>query len=241
MARKRVGRTWAEGIRTTSDVADRRLNILLWGRTGTGKTEFMGTCPKPFIIAAEDGVLTLHNKEIPYYILKDDEKIFDTVMQIIDDARKRLGPFEDIETICVDSIWKLNSLILEEIKEELGTTTGFGIWDSLLTRMTKINSALISMDYHYVASVGESIKEDKMTETLRPVFNMSGSFKDQMPYEFDLNLFLDKKSKGARNEWVAYSIDENKRTAKSRVTLPKEIKNLNFDFLWTTIQKELGT
>lgn len=241
MARKRVGRAWAEGIRTTSNVADKRLNILLWGKPGTGKTRFMGSCPKPFIIAAEDGVLTLHNEEIPYYLLKDDEKVFDTVMQIIDDARKKLNGFENIETICIDSLWKLNSMILEEIKEEMGETKGFGIWDALLTRMTKINSGLLSMDYHYVVSVGESIKEDKMTESLRPVFNMSGSFKDQVAYEFDLNLFMDKKSKGARTEWVAYSMDENKRTAKSRVALPREIKNLSFSLLWETIQKELTT
>ena len=69
MARKRVGRDWVNNVRMTNNVADKKLNILLWGRPGTGKTQFMGTAPKPFIIAAEDGVLTLHDKTIPYYIL----------------------------------------------------------------------------------------------------------------------------------------------------------------------------
>ena len=241
MARKRVGRTWAEDIRTTSNVADKKLNILTWGREGTGKTQFMGTCPKPFIIAAEDGVLTLHNEEIPYYLLKDDEKIFDTVMQVIDDAKKGLGIFEDIETICIDSMSKLNSMIFEEIKEEVGDTKGYVIYEMLLTRMTKINSALVSAPYHYVISVGEAVKEDRLTETLRPVFNMTGSFRDQLAYEFDLNLYMAKKSRGAREEWIAYTSDENKRSAKSRVTLPREIKNLTFNYLWTEIQKELKT
>ena len=239
MARRRVGRSWQENTKDTSKVADRKLNILLWGTPGSGKTHFMGTAPKPFIIASEDGVLTLHNKSIPYYLLRDDEKVYDTVMTIIDDARKKIGIFEDIETICIDSMWKLNQMILEEIQEELGTTSGFSVWDLLRTRMNKIHSALLALDYHYIISAGEKVKEDQVDGTMKVVFNMSGSFASQMGYEVDLNLYMKVKSKGARTEYLAYAMEENKRNAKSRVKLPREMKDITFDYIFKTITEGL--
>ena len=239
MGRRRVGREWQSGIKHTNNVADKKLNILVWGEPGTGKTEFMGTAPKPFIIAAEDGTLTLHGKDIVYFPLSDDMKVYDTVMQIIDDARKKVDVFENIETICVDSMWKLNRLILEEIQEEKGTTKGFDIWDALNTRMSKIHSNLLSLNYHYIFSAGEKLKEDKLTEELKPVFNMSGGFATQMAYESDLNFYMTCKTKGTRAVYSAFVLQENKRNAKSRVKLPREIVNLTFDYLWEKINGEL--
>lgn len=239
MARKRVGRAWQESTKMTDNVADKKLNILLWGKPGSGKTHFMGTAPKPFIIAAEDGVLTLHDKSIPYYLLKSDEKVYDTVMAIIDSANKKEGVFEDRETVCLDSIWKLNSMILEEVQEELGTTTGFAMWDLLKLRMSKIHSALLASDYHYILSAGEKYKEDKVDGSMKVIFNMSGSFSEQMAYEVDLNLYFKVKSKGARIEYLAYALEENKRNAKSRVQLPREMSNITFDYIFDMVQKGL--
>ncbi len=241
MARKRVGRAWAESVKQTSNIADKKLNILLWGASGSGKTRFMGGAKKPFIIAAEDGVLTLKDKDIPYYLLKSDEKVYDTVLAIIDSAKKKLDGFEEIETICIDSLWKLNQMLFDEILDEAGLEKAgsFAEWGVLQTRISKVVSALLAMDYHIVASVGEKLKEDKLTEALLPAFNFSGSYADQVAYEFDFNLYLTTKAKGHRLEYVAYSKPENKRNAKSRVDLPREIKDLSFDWLWGEITKGL--
>ncbi len=243
MARKRVGRNWSQGIKSTADVADKRLNILLWGESGTGKTRFMGGAPKPFIIAAEDGVLTLANKEIPYYLLQADEKIYDTVLAIIDDARKKQNGFENIESICVDSLWKLNEMLMDEILDDAGIEKpdNYSYWGILQTRISKIMGALLSLDYHIIASVGEKVKEDKLTGGLKPVFNFSGSYADHVAYEFDFNLYLVAKSRGSRTEYLAYSKPENKRTAKSRVELPREIKDLSFDYIRSEVLKVLDT
>ena len=239
--RKRVGKEWNNRVRQTSNVADKKLNILLWGAPGTGKTRFMGTAPRPFIIAAEDGVLTLANKDIPYYLLQDDEKVYDTVMQILEDARLKKGIFEEIETICLDSVWKLNKMLMDEILDDANVEKAqFDHWGKLGTRVSKIVEGFLKTDFHFIASVGEKVKEDKLTEELRPTFNMSGSYADQIAYEFDFNIFMKKKAVGSRINFLAYSLDENKRTAKSRVELPREMANLDFNFLWNTVQKALN-
>lgn len=246
MARRRVGRNWAGKIRKTNNVADKKLNILTWGRPGSGKTWFMGTAPKPFIIAAEDGVLTLHEKEIDYVLLDPEEKVYDTVMIYIDDARKKLGVFEDIETICVDSLWKLNQMLLDEIIEEAGREKAErDDWGMLLTRISKIMSNLLAMDYHCITSVGEQIKEDAMNTDKKnplmlPEFNMSGSYKSQVAYEFDFNLYFEQKPRGARVDYMAYPLPHDKRNAKSRVKLPNEMKDITFDFILNKVNEELG-
>lgn len=38
---------------------------LIYGAAGSGKTNFGGTAPNPFIISAEGGMMTLRNKDIP--------------------------------------------------------------------------------------------------------------------------------------------------------------------------------
>ncbi len=242
MTRKRVGRAWQEGMRRTDNVADKRLNILLWGKPGTGKTRFMGTCPNPWVLASEDGVLTLHNETIPYYLLNPEEKVYDTVMQMIDDARKKIGVFETVDTICIDSVWKLNQMLLDEIQDERGNEKAQrDDWGTLLSRMSKIFSAILAMDYHVVASVGEKTKIDDLSEELKPEFNMAGSYKDQIAYEFDFNIFMEKKTRGVRTEWIAHALDHDKRNAKSRVDLPRDMKDFTFDFIWNIVQKELKT
>jgi len=238
--RKRVGRDWSTRVKRTDQVGDKKLNILLWGKPGSGKTRFMGTAPKPFIIAAEDGVLTLANKEIPYYLLQDDEAVFDTVMQIVNDARKKVNGFEDIETICIDSVWKLNKMLLDEIMDDAGKDKPeFDHWGTLKTRISKIVEAFLKMDYHLICSVGEKAKEDKLTEVLTPSFNFAGSYADQIAYEFDFNLYMVKKARGQRIEFMTYALDENKRTAKSRVELPREMKDVDFTFIYEKVQSVL--
>ena len=69
---------------------------------------------------------------------------------------------------------------------------------------------------------------------------MSGSYKDQIAYEHDFNIFMEKKSKGVRTEFISHALDHNKRNAKSRVKLPLDMKDLDFPFIWDKVQKELA-
>jgi len=251
MTRKRPGRNWGKQIKSTKDVAGKKLKILLWGPPGTGKTHFLGSCPNPFVIASEDGVLTLHKHDIPYFKLDNSMAIYDTSLQIIESAIRRekveiedgkFVDFAEIETICLDSAWMLNSRLIREIKDESGKPKfQHDHWGLLLDRMQDIILKLVESDFHVVVTVGEAVKQDDMDEEAKQVtFNMQGSFRNQIAYIFDLNLSMTKESLGRQTSYKLFTNDENNRSAKSRVNgLPKEIKDPSFSKIFDPMMAEL--
>lgn len=242
--RKRPAKNWGATVKLTSDVADKKTKILLWGPPGTGKTHFIGTAPNPFVIAAEDGVLTLHKYDIPYFKLDDTMAVYEQTLRIIESAIKKevikddegnvIVDFTKIETICIDSIWMLNSRLTREIKDETGKSKfQHDQWGLLLDRIQKVVLDLLESDFHVICTMGEAIKTDELDEKEKQVtFNMQGSFRNQIAYLFDLNLYMTKESFGKRTNYKLFTTDENNRSAKSRVALPKEIVDPTFDKIY---------
>jgi len=229
--RKRVGRGWTENVQSTKDVGGKKLNILVWGAPGSGKTHFCGTAPKPFLINTDKGELTLNQQDIPYILIDGEMNVYDTIMAILDSARKKKDGFENIETIILDSVWKLSDLLLEEIKEESNNTgkANYDNWGNLLTRMSKIIDGFTASNYHFLATSGEAIRADELDEEEKNVtFNFSGSYRNRLAYSFDFNLYLKAKKKGVTTEYLSFSQEENKRSAKSRVEMPKKVIDPSF-------------
>lgn len=240
--RKRLGRSWGENVKHTNDVENIRVHVLAWGMAGSGKTHLIGTAPKPFVIAPEKGLLTLHRDDIPYIEIDDDMAIYDAVMTIFDSIEKRdpsLGvDFDKVETLAIDSLWKLAQMIKEEIDET--AKDSYKAWDMLATRMNKIVSKSQSLGFHTIATSGEAVKADKMDESLMlPVPNMQGGFRDQVMYLYDINLYMKEIVRGRNRTWKAYTRPENKRTAKSRVHLPDEMDNPSFQTIIDEVKKGL--
>lgn len=237
--RTRPGRNWGKLVKSTKDVAEKKLKILVWGGPGTGKTHLIGTAPNPFVIAAEDGVLTLHQFDIPYFKMTDSMAVYETFLMIIESAVKRekvemedgsIVDFAEIETIALDSAWMLNARLTREIKEETGKDKfQHGEWGLLLDRMQKCITDLLEADFHIICTMGEAVKTDEMDEKKKEItFNMQGSFRNQIAYLFDFNLTTFKESIGRRTNYKLFTNDENNRSAKSRVELPKEILDPTF-------------
>lgn len=255
--RRKPTRNWGQAIKSTRDVAKQKLNILLWGATGVGKTHFIGTAPSVFIIATEKGTLTLHNKDIPFFQVTDDMPVFDMLMMIFQSAEKKekvfkvdeegevtdelLVDFALIETIAIDSVWKLNEMLLLELCDNANRDkASFDEWGLLLTKMSKIISRLVAMDFHSIITIGQAVKKDEMEENEKVMeFNMRGSYRHQIAYEFDFNFYMATEAQGTRLSYVAYTKEENKRSAKSRVELPRKLVNPKFQTVWDAVQKEL--
>ncbi len=88
MARKRQ-RDFGAVVQSSAKPLDKTVNVLAWGPPGSGKTTLIGTAPKPFVLAAEKGMLTLADKDIPFIWLDPEYEIYDTVINVLNKARRK--------------------------------------------------------------------------------------------------------------------------------------------------------
>lgn len=238
-ARSKLSTEWRKtSVRNTKDVSDIKLNMLLWGGPKVGKTSFARTCPGIFLIAVENGVLTLKDESIEHFPLFTNEyPIFNTVMTIGNELKKD----DSVQTIMLDSEQKLSELLTQEIMEENNISAmRTQDWGVLKYRMSAINNMFLQMDKHYIATCGEAIKASREDENDKEAtFNLSGGYRDQMPYEFDFVIYMDKEKRGKEYKHYGHSQDKNKRTAAGRVKLPPKMENPSFDEIWGAVQKEL--
>ena len=237
MARRAIGRTWAENIKSTKISDAKKVNALLWGATATGKTHFLRTVNNVFGLWTEDGTLTLGDVDIPGIFFDADMKIYDTMMSIAKSARQNEGIFEEIEAIAIDSVWKLNQLIMDEILEENNITAPrIQDWGTLRSRMGAIMNQFISMDKHFIGTMGETWKENEQTGLMVPTFNMNGGYASQIDYEFDFLLHFTAEQRGPKTIYKAWTRTKDGYKAKTRVKLPDFFENPSFDQLWDAIQ-----
>lgn len=238
--RKRLGRNWGENIKMTNDVKDKKVKMLVSGGPGSGKTHLFSTAPNPFVIATEDGVLTLHKFAIPYIKLDDTMAVYEDFLEILRAAREKrkiemkdgtILDFAKIETLCLDSVWMLNSRLKKEILESGSIRNAQkDLWGVLLDQIKDCVLQLIDMDYHIIVTVGEAVKTDEMDAEEKVItYNFQGSFRNEIGYLFDFNLYMVKEPRGRNTIYKCYTNDENNRSAKARIGgLPKEMIDPSF-------------
>lgn len=247
--RKRLKRNWGENIRMTDDVQDKKIKLLLSGGPGSGKTTMIGTAPDVFVIATENGVLTLHEHKIPYIKIDDTMAVYEDFLAILRAAREKqvveLGggqvlDFGKIQTIALDSVWMLNSRLKKEILESGSIRNAQkDLWGVLLDQIKDCVLQLIDLDYHVIVTVGEAVKNDEMDSDEKIItYNFQGSFRNEIGYLFDFNLYMKKEQRGRNTIYKCYTNDEDNRTAKARVGgLPKEMIDPKFSDLIEHLEK----
>lgn len=98
-------------IKKTSEVKLDGVKSIIYGPAGVGKTVLCSTAPKPIIISAEQGLLSLADKDVDFVEVK---KIAE-VQQAYDYFTKSND--HDYQTICVDSLSEIGEVVLAEFKK----------------------------------------------------------------------------------------------------------------------------
>lgn len=99
-------------ITSTNQSATHGIKLLVYGAAGVGKTFLASTCPRPIILSAEAGLLSLRAFDIPAIIIKS--------VQDLTAAHALLtGPGgADYDTIILDSISEIAEVILSHAKAQ---------------------------------------------------------------------------------------------------------------------------
>ena len=92
----------------TSDVKTQFVKMLLFGVAGVGKTVFASTAPKPLILDAEGGLLSIADKDIDYIPIKLWSDIEEVFMEIV-------GGKISNDTIIIDSLTEVSKKSMDAI------------------------------------------------------------------------------------------------------------------------------
>lgn len=173
------------------------IKALVYGRSGRGKTRLCGTAPRPIIISAEAGLLSLSDKpDIP-------------VLEIntVDDLNRSYdwlsGPAgATYFTVCLDSLSEIGEKVLTNAKA--GTKDGRQAYGTLADQMWTTIRAFRDLKGKCVlmTAKAEYVKDDA-TGVTKWMPSMPGrQLTNGLPYFFDEVFYIDK-FRGAGGEFHA--------------------------------------
>lgn len=93
-------------IKNTKDIDATSVKCVVYGGAGVGKTRFCATAPKPIIISAESGLLSLASQNVDYIEIN--------TLDDLNAAYKELKKSTDYDTICLDSLSEIAEQLMEQ-------------------------------------------------------------------------------------------------------------------------------
>ena len=93
-------------ITSTKEHTD-KVNILVYGKAGMGKTYLCSTAPNPLIISTESGLLSLKDFDLPVIKITSIKDMYDAYEFITESSECK-----KFETICLDSITDIAEVML---------------------------------------------------------------------------------------------------------------------------------
>lgn len=181
---------------TTSKAnATQGVKVLCWGKSGIGKTVLCATAPRPVILSAESGLLSLGRKNLEkLYGVNAPGISYDIpVMEIntVEQLRDAHTFFvashyaKDFDTVCIDSASEIAEVILNNAKRTVKDPRQ--AYGQLIEQMETIIRQFRDLEgkHVYISAKAESFK-DELTGVVMNGPSMPGSKLGQkLPYFFD--------------------------------------------------------
>ena len=157
------------------------IKVMVYGRAGMGKTRLCGTAPKPLIISAEAGLLTLRKQEIPVILVSQIQDVWDALTYCRSPACKTAG----FRTICLDSISEITEKCLVAAKKKSADPRA--AYGDMATQTIDLVKAFRDLQgFNVVVTAKEITKTDPITNVGRAEPTAPGQqVGPALPYLFD--------------------------------------------------------
>jgi phage nucleotide-binding protein len=178
-------------LKNTSDVSSNGIKVLVYGHAGAGKTTLAATMPKPIIISAEGGLLSIKDAGLDYIEVNS----MDSLMEAFEYVSGEHGA--DYQSIVLDSISEIGEVVL--IHEKAVNKDGRAAYGEMAVQMTSIIRAFRDLSGKHVLMTAKVEKSQDETGRILYAPSMPGSKVGQaLPYFFDevLALRVEKDAEG---------------------------------------------
>lgn len=155
------------------------IKCLVYGKAGYGKTYLARTAPKPIILSAESGMLSLRDLDLPVITIKTVEDLEAAY------AWAQSTESADYHTIYIDSISEIGEVVLANAKAQVKDPRQ--AYGELIEKMMMTLKAFRDLPgKHVVMAAKQSTQTDSVTGAISYGPSMPGSrLGAELPYLFD--------------------------------------------------------
>lgn len=165
---------------STTKISATSVKALVYGQAGVGKTRLCCTAPKPIIISAEAGLLSLAEQDIPAIIINGVDDLAEAFLFITTNEEGM-----KFQTICLDSITDIAEVVLSDLKiKTKDPRAAYGDLADKMGNMIRSFRDLPDRNIYFTAKVKRVTDELGVTQY---VPSMPGQqLVTNLPYWFDL-------------------------------------------------------
>ena len=197
-------------IKSTSNIQPIKLNALVYGESGSGKTYLASTLNNCIIVSVESGLLTLKDFSVDYVEATTLEQLRSTLAEL---------STSKYDTIFIDSITEISQKMVEYAKAVYPNDNQimkvYGLHNDMITKMIKYTR---DMNKNIIYTALQKVDKD-VTGIRYHVPNMAGSIASSCPALFDFVFNLSVIEKDNNDERLLLTSSKNNYICKSRVRL----------------------
>lgn len=175
------------------------IKILVYGRSGMGKTRLCATLPNPVILSAESGLLSLREYDLPYWQINNVNDLIEAFnwCQGSQEARQ-------FQSICLDSLTEIAEQVLHNAKQQFKDPRQ--AYGELITQMIDTVKKFRDLQgFHVYFSAKQAMNKDDVTGRSLYGPSMPGTkVGPELPYLFDEVFQLDKGKDPTTNQEYHY-------------------------------------
>lgn len=182
----------AINVKTTGSLAANGVKVLVYGQAGAGKTSLVKTLPKPIVLSAEGGLLSIQDADLPFIEISDMETLREayTWLTQSDEAKR-------FESVALDSISEIAEVVLNA--EKKATKDPRQAYGAMQEQMADIIRAFRDLPGRHVYMSAKLEKtQDEMGRVLYAPSMPGNKTGQALPYFFDevLALRVEKDGEG---------------------------------------------
>ena len=175
-------------LKSTGELGNQGLKVLVYGQAGCGKTTLSKTLPTPVVLSAEGGLLSLKDDNIPFIEIKS--------MTDLHEAYEWVSKSKDYESVVLDSISEIAEVVLSHEKKI--NKDGRAAYGEMDVQLSEIIRAFRDLNMHVLMTAKLEKQQDEMGRMLYFPSLPGNKTAQKLPYFFDevLALRIEKDEDG---------------------------------------------
>ena len=173
----------AINLKSTNTVSASNLKLLVYGQAGAGKTSLIPTLPKPIILSAEGGLLSISQHDIPFIEVTSMDALREAYSWLLDSDEAK-----QFDSVALDSISEIAEVCFS--KEKSIAKDPRQAYGEMQTTMAELIRSFRDLPKHVMMTAKLEKAQDEMGRMMYSPSMPGNKTGQSLPYFFDLMLAL---------------------------------------------------